>query len=135
LRQGGNKLNSGRAKKAEEAIAEAVKILDQIIQQVSAGKNVSDYSHAIWESFSKIEYSIIMLKLHLGKEYPGRLFKKVKIKENDHEMLIDVSNEITYALNNLRKEKYLKALESGRRARNILHATLLDMRKIRASQV
>ncbi len=127
-------MNPGRAKKAEETIADAAKILDQIIQQISTGKNVSDFSHAIWEIFSKIEYSILMLKLYLGNENPGRLTKKVKINENDREMFVDVSNEITDTLSNLRDENYFKALESARRARNILHATLLAIRKNRAKQ-
>tara|TARA_B100001971_G_C18012062_1_gene442906 strand:- start:78 stop:485 length:408 start_codon:yes stop_codon:yes gene_type:complete len=135
LHPGGNKLNPGRAKKAEESIAEAVKTLDQILQHVSTDKNVSNYSHAIWEIFNKIEYSILMLKLHLGTENPGRLIEQVKTKENDRERLIEVSNEITDALNNLQVEKYLKALESARRARNILHATLLVIRKIRIKQI
>ena len=132
MHRGGNKLNPGRAKKAEETIVDAAKILDQIIQQVSKDKNVSDFSHAIWEIFSKIEYSILMLKLYLGNENPGRITKKVKINKNDHEMFVEVSNEITDALNNLREENYFKALESARRARNILHTTLLAIRKNRA---
>ncbi len=128
-------LNPGRAKKVKETISEAVKILDQIEQQVSSNKSVSDYSYTIWEIFSKMEYSIMLLKLHLGTENPGRLIKQVKIHKNDREMLVEVSNEMINALNNLQAEKYLKALESARIARNILHATLLVIRKVQAKQV
>ena len=127
-------MNPGRAEKAEETIADAARILDQIIQQVSPDKKISDFSHAIWEIFSKIEYSILMLKLYLGTENPGRLTKKVKINENDHKMFTEVSNELTDALTNLENEEYYKALESSRRARNILHATLLNIRKNRAKR-
>jgi len=128
---GGNKLNPGRAKKAEETITDAAKILDQIIQQMSTEKNISDFSHATWEIFSKIEYSILMLKLYLGNENPGRLTKKVRIKENDQKMLVEISNEIADALMSLKDEKYFNALESARRARNILHTLLIAIRKNR----
>tara|TARA_B100000315_G_scaffold105941_1_gene97134 strand:- start:409 stop:795 length:387 start_codon:yes stop_codon:yes gene_type:complete len=127
-------LNHGRAEKAEETISDAARILDQIIQQVSPDKKISDFSHAIWEIFSKIEYSILMLKLYLGTENPRRLTKKVKINENDHKMFTEASNELTDALTNLENEEYYKALESSRRARNILHATLLNIRKNRAKR-
>ncbi len=127
-------MNHGRAEKAEETISDAARILDQIIQQVSPDKKISDFSHAIWEIFSKIEYSILMLKLYLGTENPRRLTKKVKINENDHKMFTEASNELTDALTNLENEEYYKALESSRRARNILHATLLNIRKNRAKR-
>jgi len=124
-------LNLERAKKAEETIIDAAKILDQIIQQISTEKNISDFSHTTWEIFSKIEYSILMLKLYLGNENPGRLIKKDMINKNGQEMLVDVSNEIADALMSFRDEKYFNALESARRARNSLHALLIAIRNNR----
>ena len=128
-------MNLERAKKAEETIIDAAKILDQIIQQISTEKNISDFSHTTWEIFSKIEYSILMLKLYLGNENPGRLTKKVRIKENDQKMLVEISNEIADALMSLKDEKYFNALESARRARNSLHALLIAIRNNRIKQV
>tara|TARA_B100001971_G_scaffold33186_1_gene27702 strand:- start:181 stop:567 length:387 start_codon:yes stop_codon:yes gene_type:complete len=128
-------LNLERAKKAEETIIDAAKILDQIIQQISTEKNISDFSHTTWEIFSKIEYSILMLKLYLGNENPGRLIKKDMINKNGQEMLVDVSNEIADALMSFRDEKYFNALESARRARNSLHALLIAIRNNRIKQV
>ena len=124
-------MNLERAKKAEETIIDAAKILDQIIQQISTEKNISDFSHTTWEIFSKIEYSILMLKLYLGNENPGRLIKKDMINKNGQEMLVDVSNEIADALMSFRDEKYFNALESARRARNSLHALLIAIRNNR----
>ncbi len=124
-------MNLERAKKAEETIIDAAKILDQIIQQISTEKNISDFPHTTWEIFSKIEYSILMLKLYLGNENPGRLIKKDMINKNGQEMLVDVSNEITDALMSFRDEKYFNALESARRARNSLHALLIAIRNNR----
>mgnify|MGYP001403211549 FL=1 len=128
-------MNLERAKKAEETIIDAAKILDQIIQQISTEKNISDFSHTTWEIFSKIEYSILMLKLYLGNENPGRLIKKDMINKNGQEMLVDVSNEIADALMSFRDEKYFNALESARRARNSLHALLIAIRNNRIKQV
>ena len=128
-------MNLERSKKAEETIIDAAKILDQIIQQISTEKNISDFSHTTWEIFSKIEYSILMLKLYLGNENPGRLIKKDMINKNGQEMLVDVSNEIADALMSFRDEKYFNALESARRARNSLHALLIAIRNNRIKQV
>lgn len=125
-------MNPWRAQKASKTLAEAVKTLDRTIQQVSAGKSAADYSHAVWETYSKVEYSILMLKLHLGIENPGRLTGKIKIEERELDMLVKASDELTAALKSAEDEDYPKALESARRARNILRATLLTIRKIRS---
>lgn len=125
-------LNPWRAQKAGETLGEAVKILDRTIQQVSTGKSMADYSHAIWETYSKVEYSILMLKLHLGIENPGRLTGKIKVGERELDMLVQASDELTAALKRAEDKDYQGALESARRGRNILRATLLTIRKVRA---
>lgn len=125
-------LNPWRAQKASKTLAESVKMLDKVIQQVSEGKSVADFSHAIWETYSKLEYSILMLKLYLGIESPGKLAGKIKIEEKELDMLVKASDELTAALKSSEIEDYPKALESARRARNILRATLLTIRKIRS---
>jgi hypothetical protein len=125
-------LNPWRAQKASKTLAESVKMLDKVIHQVSEGKSVADFSHAIWEIYSKLEYSILMLKLYLEIENPGKLAGKIKIEEKELDMLAKASDELTAALKSSELEDYPKALESARRARNILRATLLTIRKIRS---
>ncbi len=125
-------LNPWRAQKAGQTLTEAVKILDGTIQQVSSGKSVADCSHAIWETYGKIEYSVLMLKLQLGIEDPRKLTGKVKTEEKDLDMLAKASDELTAAVKSVEDQEYPKALESARRSRNILRATLLTIRKIQS---
>ncbi len=124
-------LNPGRIEKAEDTLREAVKTLDRVISQVSSGKSTTDYSHAIWETYSKSEYSIMMLKLHLAIETPGRLAGKTKTAETDLVTLMRASDELTTALNYAENGDYSKALESARRGRDILRETLLTIRKVK----
>lgn len=125
-------LSPGRVDKAEDTLREAVKTLDRVISQVSSGKSTSDYSHAIWETYSKAEYSITMLKLHLAVETPGRLAGKNKTTETDIDTLKKASDELSAALNYTEDGDYSKALESARRGRDILRETLLHIRRVKA---
>jgi len=124
-------LNSFQIKKARIKLAEAIKTLDLIISQISVNTNISDYSYEVWEIYSNVEYSILMLKLHLGQENFGKFVLKNKIKENDLVALVKVFNYLKDALNDLDNENYIKAIESARRAKRVLHTTLLTIRKIR----
>jgi hypothetical protein len=124
-------LNPGRIEKAEDTLREAVTTLDRVISQVSSGKSATDYSHAIWDTYSKAEYSIMMLKLHLAVETPGRLAGKTKSAENDLTTLIKASDELTVALQYAEDGDYPEALESARRGRDILRETLLMIRKLK----
>ncbi len=126
------RLSPGRVDKAEDTLREAVKTLDQVISQVSSGKSASDYSHAIWETYSKAEYSVMVLKLHLAIETPGRLVGKIKTTETDIDTLKKASDELSAALNYAAEGDYSKALESARRGRDILRETLLLIRKEKA---
>ncbi len=125
-------LSPGRVDKAEDTLREAVKTLDRVISQVSSGKSASDYSHAIWETYSKAEYSIMMLKLHLAVETPGRLAGKNKTADTDIDTLKKASDELSAALNYTEEGDYSKALESARRGRDMLRETLLLIRKVKA---
>ena len=125
-------LSPGRVDKAADTLREAVKTLDQVISQVSSGKSTSDYSHAIWETYSKAEYSVTMLKLHLAIETPGRLVRKNKTTKTDIDTLKKASDELSAALNYTEEGDYSKALESARRGRDILRETLLLIRKVKA---
>lgn len=127
-------MNPWRAEKAITTLSESVKILDKIIQQVAAGKSVADCSHAVWETYSKVEYSILMLKLYLGIENPGRLTGKTESMANELDTLVQASDNLTAALRSAEEKDYLKTLESARRARNILRTALLDIRKVRTLQ-
>ena len=124
-------MNSFQIKKARIKLAEAIKTLDLIISQISVNTNISDYSYEVWEIYSNVEYSILMLKLHLGQENFGKFVLKNKIKENDLVALVKVFNYLKDALNDLDNENYIKAIESARRAKRVLHTTLLTIRKIR----
>ncbi|MBI2936930.1 MAG: hypothetical protein HYY22_01855 [Thaumarchaeota archaeon] len=124
-------LSPGRVDKAEDTLREAVKTLDQVINQVSSGKSASDYSHAIWETYSKAEYSIMMLKLHLAVETPGRLAGKNKTTDTDIDTLKKASDELSAALTYTAGGDYSKALESARRGRDMLRETLLLIRKVK----
>lgn len=127
-------MNPWRAEKATTTLSESVKILDKIIQQVVAGKSVADCSHAVWETYSKVEYSVLMLKLYLSIENPGRLTGKTEPMANELDTLVQASDNLTAALRSAEEKDYLKALESARRARNILRTALLDIRKVRTLQ-
>jgi len=103
-----------------------------VIRQISEGRGVTDCSHAIWDIYSKVEYSIIMLKLHLGVESPGRVTGKVEAPEDDVDRLVQASDELSTALQSCGRKEYYKALESARRARDILRLTLLEIRRAKA---
>jgi hypothetical protein len=114
-----------------ETLREAIRILDQVVHQVSSGKNVVDSSHAIWETYRKAEYSVMMIRLHLALENPGRPSVRTNVEDNDLAVLIEASDELTSALKSAEAGDYQSALESVRRGRNILRETLLAIRKIR----
>ncbi len=118
--------------KASDTLSEAVKILDNVIHIMSTGKSIINCSHSIWETYSKVEYSVLMLKLYLGIENPGRIAERININKTDIKMLIKASDDITLSLQHIKANDYSKALDSARRARDILRVALLDIRKIRS---
>lgn len=124
-------MNSIRTKKAETTLIEAKEILDKIISEVAINKNIQNYSINIWEIYSKVEYSIFLLKLHLCEENPGRFIEIIKTEKNDIKMLVEVSDALSMALKNMKLKNYSESIGNARIVKKTLHNVLIDLRKKR----
>ncbi len=115
--------------KAETTLIDAKKILDNIVSHVTLGKNIQNYSINIWEIYCKVEYSILLLKLHLDEENPGRFIEVTKLEKNYIKILTEVSDDLSRSIKNMKLKNYFKAIEHARNVKQILHNVLLDLRK------
>ena len=118
--------------KALNELNEAQQILNEVITQVSISREPHSLSTEIWQAFSKIEYSVLLLKLHLKDENPGQLVKPPKLSEGLRDELVRAADLVSRALLDIRQESYGNALLHARQARDILREIQLVLRKTRA---
>jgi len=118
-----------RVEKARSVVKEAVKKLDDVISEVLKGQSYKNLTKGIWEIYSKVEYAIVLLKLHLRQERPGKLLNKKKDVEIKFS-LAKASDNLTHALDKISSGEYSVALESARSARDVLRDVLTSIRKM-----
>ena len=119
--------------KALNELNEAQRILNEVIAQVSMSREPHSLSTEIWRAFSKIEYSVLLLKLRLKNENPGQLVKPPKLSEGLRDELVRAADLVSRALLDIRQESYGEALLHARQARDILREIQLVLRKTRAA--
>ena len=119
--------------KALNELNEAQRILNEVIAQISMSREPHSLSTEIWRAFSKIEYSVLLFKLHLKDENPGQLAKSPKLSESLRDELVRAADLVSRTLSDTRQESYAEALLHARQARDILREIQLVLRKARAA--
>jgi hypothetical protein len=122
-------LNSWRTQKAIKSLIEASNILDNILERISEDGFTADFIYSLWEAYSKLEYSVLMLKLHLGEDVSKKIGGEIKSTGDDSENLSRASDKINQALNRAEEEDYQGTLEFTRKSRNLMRNIMVQIRK------
>jgi len=122
-------LNSWRTQKAIKSLIEVSNILDNILERISEDGFTADFIYSLWEAYSKLEYSVLMLKLHLGEDVSRNIGGEIKSTGDDSENLSRASDQINQALNRAEDEDYQGTLEFTRKSRNLMRNIMVEIRK------
>lgn len=110
-------------------LKEAQRTLNEVIAKTGMGKDHQALSKDIWRAFAKIEYAVLLLKLHLRVENPGQLLKGPEITEDLGDELVKSAHLVSRAVLDIEQERVQEALLYARQGRDILREILLVIRK------
>lgn len=122
-------LNPWRTQKAIKSLNESSNILDKIIENISEEIVPENFTFSLWEVYSKLEYSVLMLKLHLGENVSRKIGGHIDSVINDLENLTAASDQINIALGNAEEGDYQGTLEHTRKSRNLIREMMVKIRK------
>lgn len=122
-------MSTPRVEKAMTELKETQRTLNEVIAKTGMGKDYQAISNDIWRAFAKIEYAVLLLKLHLRVENPGQLLKGPVITEDLDEELVKSADLVTRAVLDIEQERVQEALLYARQGRDILKEILLVIRK------
>ncbi|MCP8306872.1 MAG: hypothetical protein H3Z49_07215 [archaeon] len=118
-----------RVEKVRTLIEDALKMSDEAIMVVSKGRNLMSMADTVWEAYSKVEHSIILLKLDLEDELSQGQKTLEKDSPDVGALLVKTSDSLTDALDNLDSSDLHEALKDSRMARDALKLVLSHLRR------
>ncbi len=110
-------------------LKEAQRTLNEVIAETGMGKGHQALSNDIWRAFAKIEYAVLLLKLHLRVENPGQLLKGPEITDDLGDELVKSAELVSRAILDIDRQRLQGALLYARQGRDILREILLVIRK------
>ena|GEM_PF-3400645 len=122
-------MSSPRVEKAMTKLKEAQRTLNEVIAETGMGKGHQALSNDIWRAFAKIEYAVLLLKLHLRVENPGQLLKGPEITDDLGDELVKSAELVSRAILDIDRQRLQGALLYARQGRDILREILLVIRK------
>jgi len=121
---------TSQIRKVKKALQDAEALInDTIGLRAKDGDKDSNFSR-IWRAYSKIEYSVALLKLHLNMEEPGALRKDSNNGELS-DLLVGAYDHVSDAVDMLGKKRFEETLRSTRKARDMMRNVLIQLRSER----
>lgn len=81
-------------------------------------------ANEVWEVHSRVEYSVVLLKLHLREERPGVFRRVPAVKAEQRDLVVQSRHFVEKALTDLQANRLGEALEAARCSRDRLRALL-----------
>ena len=104
-------------------------MVDNMNNILSDGKNICDCSNEIWKIYANLEYSIIVVKMYLNAENPGRFNQLKKVIGSNYDQLLQASDYLLKAISFFESKDYLLFLKYARLARQTFGSILLNIGK------
>lgn len=118
-----------RVEKVRTLIGDALKMSDEAILAISKGHNLMNIADTVWKTYSKVEHSIILLKLDLENELGQEQENLERDGPDLGALLVKTSDSLTDALDNLDSSDLHEALKDARMARDALKLVLSSLRR------